>query len=625
MVTGTGSKIIIHPGTYQESPTITMPNVSISSVAPEQGGITFVSGSFTINNNGTSIRVHGIAASRFVISGSGNVYLDNVSVYNQFAKVGAGYMEVLDSIIQPSLGISLSAGTNIFQGGNIAGIAQTGASTTTIVKNAISLTYADVSAGTFAVTDSPVYSPTSGSNAIRSSAGTIVQLFNSQIATLTGIPERVSLGGFFGYSNISFNRNASTLSGTNLNLTADFQTIRANNLIGTASYATFASQSVFATTASFIATASYALMANTASYVLNAVSASYAVSASFSNTASIAQLARTASYALVFPYTGSANISGSVNVDGYFNTTKNVIQLESNLVNTENLYIGPKAAGVEPYDIFANANSRNLIVTNGLTMNPGVFTGGDNVVVAAGDSFTNIPELTNMTAVGTQILPLLQTASDKNIVIGSKVLPTHTENLSKSVIIANNLDPSDVSISQTILINGDASAITELPNTSVYIGTGIIPSTGSAQNEIVIGNISTGQGSNTIMIGNDTYTDAYWGDRTISAWSTTSDARDKINITTLTEGLSFINQITPVQYEWNRRDGSLVGKKQIGFTAQNLLSAQTGSAIQDHLYLVNASNPNQLTVNQSDLIPILVKAIQDLSAEVETLKQQLNP
>jgi len=42
MVTGNGSKIIIHPGTYQESPTITMPNVSISSVAPEQGGITFI-------------------------------------------------------------------------------------------------------------------------------------------------------------------------------------------------------------------------------------------------------------------------------------------------------------------------------------------------------------------------------------------------------------------------------------------------------------------------------------------------------------------------------------------------------------------------------------------------------
>ena len=56
-----------------------------------------------------------------------------------------------------------------------------------------------------------------------------------------------------------------------------------------------------------IGTASYA---STASYVLNAVSASY------SNTASYVQTAQTASYYKVFPYTGSAIISGSLIITG---------------------------------------------------------------------------------------------------------------------------------------------------------------------------------------------------------------------------------------------------------------------------------------------------------------------
>jgi hypothetical protein len=56
-----------------------------------------------------------------------------------------------------------------------------------------------------------------------------------------------------------------------------------------------------------IGTASYA---STASYVLNAVSASYA------NTASYVQTAQTASYYKVFPYTGSAIISGSLIITG---------------------------------------------------------------------------------------------------------------------------------------------------------------------------------------------------------------------------------------------------------------------------------------------------------------------
>jgi hypothetical protein len=110
-----------------------------------------------------------------------------------------------------------------------------------------------------------------------------------------------------------------------------------------------------------------------------------------------------------------------------------------------------------------------------------------------------------------------------------------------------------------------------------------------------------------------------------STWDTISDARDKTNIQPILQSLDFINQIEVVTYDWNRRDGALVGKKQVGFIAQNVLAAQTGSVLADYLSLVSDTNPDQLTMNQSDLVPLLVRAVQELSAEVDTLKQQLNP
>lgn len=90
--------------------------------------------------------------------------------------------------------------------------------------------------------------------------------------------------------------------------------------VATASFAQTASYVLNAVSASYSFTASSAISASqaqTASYILNAISSSYAFTASSAISASQAQ---TASYALstipVFPYTGSAIISGSLTVTG---------------------------------------------------------------------------------------------------------------------------------------------------------------------------------------------------------------------------------------------------------------------------------------------------------------------
>ena len=98
-----------------------------------------------------------------------------------------------------------------------------------------------------------------------------------------------------------------------------------------------------------------------------------------------------------------------------------------------------------------------------------------------------------------------------------------------------------------------------------------------------------------------------------------SDRRDKKNITDLLEGIDFINKLRPVKFEWDTREGAPAkdGTVRAGFIAQELQEAQSGS---EYLDLVMDGNPDKLEAKQGKLIPVLVKAIQELSAEVKRLK-----
>jgi len=61
----------------------------------------------------------------------------------------------------------------------------------------------------------------------------------------------------------------------------------------------------------------------------------------------------------------------------------------------------------------------------------------------------------------------------------------------------------------------------------------------------------------------------------------------------------------------------------IGFIAQDLVAVEDDLEAHDWLQLTLRDNPDRLEATQGRLIPILVKAIQELSAEIETLKAQV--
>ena len=127
---------------------------------------------------------------------------------------------------------------------------------------------------------------------------------------------------------------------------------------------------------------------------------------------------------------------------------------------------------------------------------------------------------------------------------------------------------------------------------------------------------SSATAGNEITLGNANVTSLRCADTSISSLS---DRRDKKNITDLPEGIDFINKLRPVKFEWDTREGvpAKDGTVRAGFIAQELQEAQTGL---EYLDLVMDENPDKLEAKQGKLIPVLVKAIQELSAEVKRLK-----
>jgi hypothetical protein len=125
--------------------------------------------------------------------------------------------------------------------------------------------------------------------------------------------------------------------------------------------------------------------------------------------------------------------------------------------------------------------------------------------------------------------------------------------------------------------------------------------------------------SNEITLGNSSIATLRCQVTTITSLS---DARDKANISDLPAGLNLVKALRPVEFDWNMRDGGRIGEHDTGFIAQDLKAAQesTGVSIPG---LVYENNPDRLEAGYGKLIPVLVKAIQELNAKVESLEAKL--
>ncbi len=135
---------------------------------------------------------------------------------------------------------------------------------------------------------------------------------------------------------------------------------------------------------------------------------------------------------------------------------------------------------------------------------------------------------------------------------------------------------------------------------------------------------STATVSNEITLGDSNVTALRCA---VTSITSLSDERDKSDIKDLTYGLELIDSLKPKEFVWDNRaeidaEGNEFysankGKKDFGFIAQEVKELDD-----DTLRLVYDENPERLEMSYGKLVPILVKAIQELSAEVKMLKNK---
>jgi hypothetical protein len=105
-----------------------------------------------------------------------------------------------------------------------------------------------------------------------------------------------------------------------------------------------------------------------------------------------------------------------------------------------------------------------------------------------------------------------------------------------------------------------------------------------------------------------------------------SDARLKKNVSTTTYGLDAISALNPVKFNWvDGFEKSEDGKDMLGFVAQEV-QAVLPEAVEsfggNSVTIGDTVIDNPLRVNEKFIIPVLVKAIQELKAEIDILKNK---
>ena len=99
--------------------------------------------------------------------------------------------------------------------------------------------------------------------------------------------------------------------------------------------------------------------------------------------------------------------------------------------------------------------------------------------------------------------------------------------------------------------------------------------------------------------------------------SSPSDIRDKEVLGPVPTALPIVQQIEPITYRWKERESDVAQEEVIyGFSAQQLQEVDS--------ILVDDSDQDHLRIHDRKIVPLLVKAIQELSAKVEELEKKLS-
>jgi len=305
---------------------------------------------------------------------------------------------------------------------------------------------------------------------------------------------------------------------------------------------------------------------------------------------------------------GYSNSSGGWNLNigyfaGYSNTTgseNTVIGTEAGINNTgsSNTFLGYQAA----YSQTSGSNNTAL----GFEAGKSITIGGSNVVIGYQAMDANTDGDDNV-AIGANALGAA-TSDGRTVAIGVNALKLQNQTFSPmNTAVGYAADDANVSGFGRTCIGGSSGGGATGDNIT-NIGYQAVTSTSSVSNEITLGNSSV----TSLRCA-------------VTSITSLSDERDKSEIKDLEYGLNLIDALQPREFVWDNRvetdkEGkeffsSNKGKKDFGFIAQEVQALDN-----DTLRLVYDENPEKLELSYGKLVPVLVKAIQDLSAKVTALE-----
>jgi hypothetical protein len=285
---------------------------------------------------------------------------------------------------------------------------------------------------------------------------------------------------------------------------------------------------------------------------------------------------------------------GQLDEDSATNTALGVSSLVSRTTGTQNTALGHLAledntTGNNNTAVGSNAMLDSTTGNGNTAVGREAFkantTGGNNVAVGFVSAVTNTTGGDNV-AVGVAALST-STTSSNNTAVGSSALLNTTG--------ANNTG-----------IGRSAGSTTTTGANNSFLGNGAAAAAATTSNSITLGNSSI----SSLRC-------------QVTTISSLSDQRDKKEIKDLEYGLDLINKVRPVEFTWDTRDGSIVGKPDIGFIAQELAEVEDSLNDTDRLHLTLRDNPEKLEATPGRLLPIAIKAIQELSAQNADLSARL--
>jgi len=249
------------------------------------------------------------------------------------------------------------------------------------------------------------------------------------------------------------------------------------------------------------------------------------------------------------------------------------------------------------------------------------------------------------TAVGYQALKSLNinssdTSASFNTAVGTRALDGMQTGTHNTAIGADAMGSADGAETENTAIGYRAMFRNNNGVNNTCIGAGATLSADAGAGQIAIGKDVVCIANETATIGLASNVASLGLDGSDTSWAASSDERLKENIADATAGLDVINDLRPVTYNWKKAKdinksmpqykdsdepvlGKEYGESLHGFIAQEVkVVIDKHDSLKEGFKMWKQTDNGTQTLADGNLIPILVKAVQELTARVKELESK---